>query len=355
MDYVTRIDELLEASLSRETLTDEDKLCRHCDKGVWALWRCKDCCLGISMCRQCVRTTHSHNPFHRIEHWNGTFFRPAELWEVGTYLQVRHHTGVSLCENIMAQQHFMESLEKRKDDAEQEGRNKFNPSASASASFSGFSSAFGSASTSANPSAASTSASVSAYMDYDEDVQMSQPEGANYEADEEFIQYLERLRNDAELGDHDEHLPEEVNDEEDDDEIVDDLDEEQSDHPIPNHTLLNDFIADNGLGSSFSGPPRPVMGTYVRIVHTNGIHNIAMVTCDCHGDDVLPCDLLASRLLPASFQRIQTIFTAQLLDLFRLSNLELKASAYQFYHLLQRMTSPMAPAEVVNLYENFAE
>ena len=95
------------------------------------------------------------------------------------------------------------------------------------------------------------------------------------------------------------------------------------------------------------------MGSYVRVVHTNGIHNIAMIICECRGHDTLASDLLAARLLPTSFKRIRTLFTVQLLDLFRLCNLELKASVYQFHHLLQRLTCPMAPSEVVNLYREF--
>lgn len=34
--------------------------------------------------------------------------------------------------------------------------------------------------------------------------------------------------------------------------------------------------------------------TYVRIVHTNGIHHLAMVTCECHGHDNIPLDLIAA-------------------------------------------------------------
>jgi hypothetical protein len=78
-----------------------------------------------------------------------------------------------------------------------------------------------------------------------------------------------------------------------------------------------------------------------------------MVSCECHGHDNFPFDLLAARLLPTSFKRIKTLFTAQLLDFFRLSNLELKASAYQFYQLLRRLTQLTAPAEVADLYREF--
>jgi len=90
--------------------------------------------------------------------------------------------------------------------------------------------------------------------------------------------------------------------------------------------------------------------SYVRIMHTNGLHHLAMVSCQCRGAELLPPDLIASGLVPASFQRICTLFSTQVLDFFRLCNLEMKASAYQFYHLLRRLT---APAEVVDLYNEF--
>ena len=78
-----------------------------------------------------------------------------------------------------------------------------------------------------------------------------------------------------------------------------------------------------------------------------------MVTCVCHGSELLPMDLVACRLVPASFVNIRTLFSVQLLDLFRLCNLELKASAYQFYQLLRRLTRPMDPAAVIDLYNEF--
>ncbi len=93
--------------------------------------------------------------------------------------------------------------------------------------------------------------------------------------------------------------------------------------------------------------------SYVRIVHPNGIHHIALITCACRPGDNVPLDLLAMRLVPASFDRIRTLFSAEVLDYFRLSNLEMKASAYQFYQLLRRITMPMAPGDVVNLYNEF--
>jgi hypothetical protein len=77
---------------------------------------------------------------------------------------------------------------------------------------------------------------------------------------------------------------------------------------------------------------------------------MAMVTCQCQGEHQIPLDLVTSNLLPTSFTNIWTLFTVQVLDYFQLCNLELKASVYQFYQLIRRVTSPMRPAKVVNLY-----
>jgi hypothetical protein len=90
-----------------------------------------------------------------------------------------------------------------------------------------------------------------------------------------------------------------------------------------------------------------------KVVHTNGIHHIAVVACQCQGEDIFPLDLFAAHLLPASLKLIRTLFTAQVLDMYRLSNLELKSAAYQFYQLLWRLTKPMEPAEVLNVYREF--
>ncbi|KAF8814639.1 hypothetical protein BYT27DRAFT_7081535, partial [Phlegmacium glaucopus] len=111
-----------------------------------------------------------------------------------------------------------------------------------------------------------------------------------------------------------------------------------------------------GAGAEYSDDaPRAdaLNNVHVRIVHTNGIHYLAMVACKCQGEHILPMDLIAGRLVPASFIRIRTLFSAQVLDYFRLCNLELKASAYQFYQLIRRLTMPMAPSKVLNLYHEF--
>jgi len=93
--------------------------------------------------------------------------------------------------------------------------------------------------------------------------------------------------------------------------------------------------------------------SYVWVVHTTGIHNLGMISCQCRGQELLPVNLMASHLVPASFQIIRTLFTIQVLDGFRFSNLEMKASAYQFFNMLRRITSPLVPGNTVDLDNEF--
>ena len=264
--------------------------CRHCKESI-AVWRCRDCVLATPMCRSCIRFNHRENPFHRIERWNGSFFRPADLREVGTYLLVQHHTGSPMCDTLTRWCNILDSAEITNDGIEQERLRCFMLTPDEVPDVS--------------PDPASEDFFDGAFnMDFDID---------------EIIGEIDEDNEDNDLGD------------------LGDGDEEEDDSYIS---------ADPALASV-------TLGALQRVVHTNGIHHISMVSCQCHGKDVLPLDLFALQLLPASLKRIKTIFTAQVLDMYRLSNLELKASAYQFYHLLRRLTQPMSPAEVVNLYREF--
>jgi hypothetical protein len=326
LEYVSRIDGLLEASLSREALADEDKFCQQCDQGNWAVWRCCDCAIEIPMCRGCIRLRHNENPFHRIEHWNGNFFRPAELWEVGAYLTVRHRNRMLPCNRIRTQIEFLEKLERRTDRTEQLELNQTN----------------------AQPtnSAAPSSTSTASATPRNNDAPPSSGVLPDNDDDEDFLRYLDDLR------DMDVHDSGEDKDDEGDGEVDDDMEEDELDGPFLNYTLPSEPDRENLRDPQIPSAQR-TMGTHVRVVHTNGIHNIAMIGCECQGPEEFPNDLVAARLMPTSFERIRTLFSGQLLDYFRMSNLETKSSAYQFYHLLQRLTNPMDPGAVVNLYREF--
>lgn len=64
------------------------KVCLTCKKE--ANWRCLDCFAGPGYCTECCRTSHSRDPFHRIERWTGTFYERSWLWKVGSVIHLGH-------------------------------------------------------------------------------------------------------------------------------------------------------------------------------------------------------------------------------------------------------------------------
>jgi hypothetical protein len=110
-------------------------------------------------------------------------------------------------------------------------------------------------------------------------------------------------------------------------------------------------IPDPGLGLNIYESPSgktdcPIGANTMTIAHVNGIHRIHVKYCCC--DDRLPEDLqlIASNFFPLSFDTIESAFTFQLLDDFRLDNLECKVTAYHYYKKLRRLTSPVFPDAV---------
>ena len=57
-------------------------------------------------------------PTHRIKVWTGAYYHPAELWEVGLYILINHHTEPRLCANLAFQQSIR--FQQRKDRLEQD-------------------------------------------------------------------------------------------------------------------------------------------------------------------------------------------------------------------------------------------
>ncbi|KAF8240587.1 hypothetical protein L208DRAFT_1231947, partial [Tricholoma matsutake] len=69
--------------------------------------------------------------------------------------------------------------------------------------------------------------------------------------------------------------------------------------------------------------------------------------CDCpNSHQEQENHLLQSGLFPVSYKNIKTTFTFKVLDDARLSNLECKSLAYQYYQKLWCMTSPLFPSAV---------
>jgi CxC2 like cysteine cluster associated with KDZ transposases len=312
---------------------EDQQVCGNCTSNKIAIWRCLDCSLSSPMCRQCMRHFHKHSPFHRIECWTGSFYRRASLWEVGNYILVKHHKGRVICDSLKCQIDWLESLELRRDDEEQYKLKGMGPCPCPCPR------------PCFRPGATNLTEPDTA-MDIDiEPEELSFPEPATENApdmenecdenDEEYLENGDDNGGEADLEGFDAYLG-------------------------PARTEDETNAANINMDGNMQGDPeaaeRPrsdaLNNTYVRIVHTNGIHHLAMVSCHCDGQDVV-LDLVSSRLLPASFKRIRTLFTVQLMDYFRLCNLELKASAYQFYQLIRRLTLPFGQAEIINVYHEF--
>jgi hypothetical protein len=89
----------------------------------------------------------------------------------------------------------------------------------------------------------------------------------------------------------------------------------------------------------------PVDCRVVTVAHTNGIHKVWVRLCSCRegGEDY---QFLQLGFYPASYTRVETVFTFDLLDNCRLDNLECKASVYHMWSKLRRMTCPFFPTGV---------
>ena len=286
-----------------------------------------------------MRHAHRQSPFHRVECWTGSYFRRAALWEVGTYILVKHHTEISTCEGLNFQIEFLERLQRKVDEEEQDNISRRHA---------------GGASASASASASAQPLDTDCEDDTEEQVE---EDGMT---DEEFFHWLDHCHDNPADGTEAFGPDEGVGG-------TDTATGHGGEGELQGFTsylgsnstrVITDADADaecTALPSVQRGRPvaDALNNTYVRVVHTNGIHHLAMVTCFCHGETNVPLDLVAARLLPASLTRIKTIFTTPLMDYFRLCNLELKASAYQFYQLVCRLTMPTGNGEMVNLYHEF--
>lgn len=62
----------------------------HCCNLEGKMYCCKDCFGSPLCCKTCLLLTHTHTPFHRIQHWNGQFFESANLTNLGYTLHSGH-------------------------------------------------------------------------------------------------------------------------------------------------------------------------------------------------------------------------------------------------------------------------
>ena len=108
-----------------------------------------------------------------------------------------------------------------------------------------------------------------------------------------------------------------------------------------------------GYPSTLPRPPHfdEDRNAFVTIIDVTGIHHLPVVECSCGmAEGHIDIAYLKMGLVATSFQRIQTVFTIDVLKDFRVSNLECKTSAYQYYQKLRRLTCPAFPKAVLNRY-----
>jgi hypothetical protein len=77
----------------------------------------------------------------------------------------------------------------------------------------------------------------------------------------------------------------------------------------------------------------------LRVLHTNGIHEVAIRFCGCTRQIPLHLQLLRRGLYPASQIDVRTVATFRLLQLLQLLSLTAKSSFHDQYQTLERLTS----------------
>ena len=100
-------------------------------------------------------------------------------------------------------------------------------------------------------------------------------------------------------------------------------------------------------------PTRPAAHSNFRVIHSNGIHHVAIDLCRCHNVD-LRVQLLRIGWWPATPLDPQSAATFEVLCHFHLLNLQGKVTGYSFYQALEYQTDntgldppPVCPALVL--------
>jgi CxC2 like cysteine cluster associated with KDZ transposases len=286
-----------------------------------------------------MRNTHIDMPLHHIEYWTGTFFRAACLWEVGNYILVPHYSARgSLCSELTFQKEALEIFQQERDQAEQ--ALLLHAASSAASAASGADHGWGDRLNDEEEKECEEQDIDQLDEDFYDDIQVS-------------AGYLDRKLPLIATHSHPLSLPKGT------------ADKVTHGHHLPHdhlpHVPINSIDSPDvpqGAAPHLANDAAPnahpgrdsLYNAYVRVIHVNGVHHLALVTCSCLGTESIHANLMSCRLIPTTFKRYRTLFTAVVLDDFRISNLECKVSAYQYYNKLRRLTNPAAPGNVPSFY-----
>jgi len=234
----------------------------------------------------------------------GSYFRPAELREVGVYILIAHRDG-GMCASLDMQKTVRETVQIHEDAADTFPKDR--PNIFATAGTAG----------------------------YDRDTSHQDKEDGHDVLGEDW-------RDDDEEDDDGHHF-QDMSEVEFEEYMNQQRTEEADNEEMSN---IGSWKSTEGRDSQKGSEGRDD----VRVVHSNGIHRLLVVTCSCRGPDEAVLDLAFSHFLPTTFTRLRTLFMTAVLDDFWVANLECKASANQYWQCLHRLTNPLSLDTVDNRY-----
>ena len=326
--------------------------------------RCLDCSASPLFCRSCCRTAHKRLHTHRIQCWNGKYFRTSALWETGLVCNLGH--GGLPCPGLA----LAEEEENAREDTEWDRHLTSKPTLPfVPDADSGDTCALpaghpidtcalppghpipgpgmarersppGSMTEGTAPPACHGAEGQDFNASPDLDMRMNAAAHDIFEDDGVAVDHDESYDSDGIVGMEDEDVP--------DGELGHDNDD-RDDRFAHQHYKQMQGIAT---------PPQPnaedALGNpFVTFIETNGVHHLPIHYCICTSAKPHDEQLFAAKLFPSSFLTIKTVFTFNVLDDFRMTNLSCKSSCYQYYLKLRRLTSPAFPNSVPNRYHEF--
>lgn len=129
------------------------------------------------------------------------------------------------------------------------------------------------------------------------------------------------------------------------------------DEPDPDDSPWEDIPSTSGFGSVPLRTTVPAVDDldipHLLIVDASGLFSLPAIYCSCDNSGEPDHLLLDLGLFASSYINIKTVFTFGCLDDYRLSNLDCKTTAYQYYQKLRRSTNPAFPHAVPNRYNEF--
>jgi hypothetical protein len=286
------------------------------------------------------------NLFHRVEKWNGRYYRPGALWQVGLKIHTGHNgspcprgrSASFVFNQPIASQNMGENVIQQV--AEQFGKSEADLVELISEALEHPPALMSQMERDVLTVAAEKSGrSVLNLLGY---LQKIQSQNAEQEADAlqaESDQAAAQAEGPTEQPQQFEAIPvlEEGNLDGDNDDW-----EDEDDRPSKAHM------------PRFAPRPPPTDGAgnkFITIVHTNGFHALPVVWCCCQENlENRDLQLLDLRLYPTSTDRIRTVFTFACLDDHRYDYLECKSSRFQYHNKLRRLTCPLYPDAVSSRY-----